>query len=132
MRRGAMGKDEQWDLKVSPARHLLRRHQGTHVDLARRLVTADLNKTHQRRIALLTLSLIAFNVLCDVNMIGRSSVLVPVLAEQISYVVEVIPELAAGTLRHVMVVGRVGRRFIVCVLGVRIRPIGQQQFHHVQ
>jgi hypothetical protein len=60
-----MGKHEQWDLKVSPTRYLLDRRRGTHADLARRLVTADLNKTHRRRIALLTLSLIAFNVLSE-------------------------------------------------------------------
>ena len=42
-----MSKDEEWDLTVSPARYLLRTHHGTRVDLARRLVTADLNKEHR-------------------------------------------------------------------------------------
>ena len=60
-----MGKHEQWDLKVSPTRYLLDRRRGTHADLALRLVTADLNKTRRRRITLLKLSLIAFNVLSE-------------------------------------------------------------------
>jgi hypothetical protein len=60
-----MGKREQWDLKVSPARYLLDRRRGTHADLALRLVTADLNKTRRRRVTLLKLALIAFSVLCE-------------------------------------------------------------------
>jgi hypothetical protein len=55
---------EEWDLKMSPARYLLHHRSGTHGDLARRLVKADLEKTRRRKITLLRLSLVACNVLC--------------------------------------------------------------------
>ena len=55
---------EEWDLRMSPARYLLHHPRGTHADLARRLVKADLEKTCRRKITLLRLSLIAFTVLC--------------------------------------------------------------------
>ena len=60
-----MRKHEQWDLKVSPAKCLLNHRRGTHADLARRLVTNDLSKTRRRKVTLLKLALIAFNVLCE-------------------------------------------------------------------
>jgi len=56
---------EGWDLRMPPARYLLHHRRGTHGDLARRLVKADLDKARQRRLTLLRLSLIAFNVLCE-------------------------------------------------------------------
>ena len=59
-----MGNDEQWDLKMPPARYLLHHRRGGHGDLAQRLVKTDLDKTRRRRLTILRLSLIAFNVLC--------------------------------------------------------------------
>jgi len=60
-----MSKDEQWNLKLSPATYLLHHRRGTHADLARRLLKTDLEKARQRRLTLLRLSLIAFNVLSE-------------------------------------------------------------------
>jgi len=56
---------DQWDLKLSPARYLLDHRVGTRADLARRLVAHDLKGIHRRRITLLKISLIAFNILCE-------------------------------------------------------------------
>ena len=64
-----MGNDEQWDLKMPPARYLLHHRRGGHGDLAQRLVKTDLDKTRRRRLTILRLSLIAFNVLC--RQLGR-------------------------------------------------------------
>ena len=47
---------EGWDLRMPPARYLLHHRRGTHGDLARRLVKADLDKARQRRLTLLRLS----------------------------------------------------------------------------
>ncbi|MGA2107758.1 MAG: hypothetical protein ABSH25_08935 [Syntrophorhabdales bacterium] len=60
-----MDQHEEWDLKMSPARYLLDRRRGTHADLAQRLVKTDLDKIRRRRLTLLRLSLIAFNVLSE-------------------------------------------------------------------
>ena len=60
-----MGEHEQWDLKMPPARYLLHHRRGGHGDLAQRLVKTDLDKIRRRRLTLLRLSLIAFNVLSE-------------------------------------------------------------------
>ena len=59
-----MGNDERWDLKMPPARYLLHHRRGGHGDLAQRLVKTDLDRIRRRRLTILRLSLIAFNVLC--------------------------------------------------------------------
>ena len=60
-----MDRDEEWDLRLSPARYLLDHRAGTRADLARRLVTNDVKRVYRRRMMLLRLSLIAFNTLCE-------------------------------------------------------------------
>ena len=60
-----MDNDGQWDLRMPPARYLLHHRRGTHADLARQLVKTDLDKTRRRRLTLLKLSFIAFNVLSE-------------------------------------------------------------------
>jgi hypothetical protein len=60
-----MDRDEEWDLRLSPARYLLDHRAGTRADLARRLVTNDVKRVYRRRMTLLKLSLIAFNTLCE-------------------------------------------------------------------
>jgi hypothetical protein len=69
-----MDYEERWDLRMSPARYLLDHRRGTHADLARRLVAPGLNKTHRRRMTLLRLCLVAFNVLCE--QLGKNMVVV--------------------------------------------------------
>ena len=60
-----MDTHEQWNLTLCPAKYLLHLRSGTHADLAWRLITSDLNKTRQRRLTLLKLTLVAFSALSE-------------------------------------------------------------------
>jgi hypothetical protein len=60
-----MNEHDLWDLRLSPARYLLDHRTGNRADLARRLVANDLKGMRRRRVTLLRLSLIAFNILSE-------------------------------------------------------------------
>ena len=60
-----MNEHDLWDLRLSPARYLLDHRVGTRADLARRLVAHNLKGMRLRRITLLRLSLITFNILFE-------------------------------------------------------------------